>query len=608
MRFKRVSEFKGLVDSIEDNSIEDGASSDSLNWRHKPDRIELAFGYAPFGTEVSGVGRSTGVHVAYKADGTQILFRKRQRKLEYYDSVSSTWIEVGTDIFPAAAADDEMSFANYNSLAGAQMFFGSPNSSLYKIMTANPGSYADQYDAAKNFKGYIKIKQNRTFLWGRTQDKTGVYGSYIDAAAYTTVAAEATTSLSGTLAFKAGGAKRTCFGVTITLTGTGEVYTDNYNGILTGSLGGTGTINYMTGAYTLSNPGTGTTAYQWEDSTNTGIMDFTKSAPRTAGQGFIFRQDDGGGDVMSVESYGDVEYCLHRTKTWALTITATDTNATNLIFRDRVGIPNPRAAVSTGDGIYYVDDLNETDPKFRLLTLQEGSTSVIPLSVSDKLNLVDYRFDQAVSWEWGDFILFACRHKDSTVNDTVFALNKRYKLWDRLNYNASCFNTYNGALVAGDSISYNVYELFSGFDANGDAIINNWDSNLSTLEIEELKKTKRYWVEGEMSRDQQLEIYLSFDNGPFVLVGTQNGTDDNVDSLPRTLIGSDAIGSATLGGQTSVNVYHYLKEIRLQQDKFYQVKRRFVATAVGHCSISSYMDYDIRLYGPKLPSKYRAAR
>jgi len=621
MRHKKVSEFnRGLITSIEDHSIPDGASSASLNWLSRLDRIELAKGFRRFGSEITGVGEVTGLHVGLKADATQVLFRKRARKLEYYDTATSDWLETGTDIFPAAAANEHVAFSNYASLAGNQTFIGSPNSSLYKILTANPGSYSDQYDAAKNFKGYIRIKQNRTFLWGRNEDRTGVYGSYIDAAAYTTETGESIgtgdgsdTTFAGTLAFKGAGAKRTAFGVSVKVNGV-VVLTDDFNGNLKDSSGVVrGSINYMTGAYDITfgsapaNTHPIVADYQWEDSTNTGVVDFTKATPRQAAQGFIFRQDDGGGDVQSVESFGDTEYCYHRLKTWALTITATDTNATNLIYRDRVGIPNPRASVSTGDGVYYVDDLNETDPKFRLLTLQQDSTAVIPLPISEQLNLQDYRFDRAATIEWGDYVLFACRHKDSDANNAVFAYNKRYRCWDLLDYYVSCFAIYNGALVAGDSISYNVYELFSGFDGDGSTLTNYWAGPVSDLGAQELKRTRRFWVEGEIARDQQLSIYLSYDNGPYVLVGTQAGTDSNVDSAPRTVIGCDAIGQSTLGGQTSQSVYHFMKEIKLRQGKFFTAKVRFQATAIGYVAVSAYTDMDILLYTAKLPTRYRAS-
>jgi len=189
MRIKEVKTFiKGTINSIEDHSIPDGAASDSLNWRTLGDKIELRRGYKVLGTEQSGTGSIDGIHTAFRADGTQVVFRKRGRKLEYYNTATSDWSETGTDIFPVAAASDEASFSNYASLAGNQMFVCSPNAGPFKIMVANPGSYTDLTDAAKNFQGYIKIKQNRMTLWNRNKDKTGIYGSYIDAAAYTGIA------------------------------------------------------------------------------------------------------------------------------------------------------------------------------------------------------------------------------------------------------------------------------------------------------------------------------------------------------------------------------------------------------------------------------------
>jgi len=615
MRTRTIDNFdKGLITSIEDYSIKDGASSVSNNWVHKEDKIELRKGYLIYGTEQAGTGKVTGLHTTFKADNTQILYRKRGRKLEYYNTSTSDWTEVGTDIFAAAASDEDVTFGNYASLAGNQMFVGSPNSSIYKIMTANPGSYRN---LAPGVIGYFKIKQNRTFLWGTQTDKTGIYGSFIDTAAYISVAAEVlgasgSTTYTGTLAFKAGDNNATCFAVTITgTTGAGvETFTDDYNGVLTGSLGGTGTINYMSGAYSVTfnglvTSGNVTADYEHENSMSNGIMAFGQSAPRTAGQGFVFRQDDGGGDVKSIESYGDTEYCLHRLKTWALTLTADDTDATNLIYREKVGIPNLRASVATGDGIYYVDDYDQTEPKFRLLQLNTMATQVLPLPISERLNLKDYRFDKAATIEWGEYLLFSCRHESSDENNTVFAYNKSLKAWDKHDYNVSCFAIYNGALVAGDSITENVFELFSGFDDNNSTIGNLWESNLSKQESEDLKKSRKLWVQGEMSRDQTLEIYVSIDRGDYALIGTQNGTDSNVDSASRGLIGSDVIGSGTLGSQTSTTVYNYIKEIRLGIGRYREVKLKFVCTGIGYVSVSSYTFHDIINYPAKLPFRYR---
>lgn len=50
------------------------------------------------------------------------------------------------------------------------------------------------YDSTKNFKGKSIITTGRMLMWDLPNDKTGLYGSYIDAqtsAVYTTVTAEA---------------------------------------------------------------------------------------------------------------------------------------------------------------------------------------------------------------------------------------------------------------------------------------------------------------------------------------------------------------------------------------------------------------------------------
>jgi hypothetical protein len=93
------------------------------------------------------------------------------------------------------------------------MYLGSPNSSIYKIPVANPGSAVDQSVANHRF-GVFQIGQNRSFAGQRkgttagNEDKTGLYLSYIDKAllsSFTQVTAEVvgalgSTTYSGTLA------------------------------------------------------------------------------------------------------------------------------------------------------------------------------------------------------------------------------------------------------------------------------------------------------------------------------------------------------------------------------------------------------------------------
>src|SRR5439155_17138915 len=93
----------------------------------------------------------------------------------------------------------------------------------------------------------------------------------------------------------------------------------------------------------------------------------------------------------------------------------------------------------------------------------------------------DYRFDMAAAIQYGDYILFACRHRSSTVNNTVFAYDKKHGSLDLLDYWVSCFAIYNGSLIAGDSLTGNVYTLFSGFDDDDSLIDNYWESGADSV-------------------------------------------------------------------------------------------------------------------------------
>lgn len=626
IKFKIETFIKGLVTSIEAKSIPDGAASRNINWLTEGDRIALRRGTLLTGTENTGSGEITGLYVAKKPDGTEIPFRTRGKKLEYYNTTTSDWVEIGSDLLGTDADGEDVAFAEYVSNAGNQLWLSSPNSSLYKIMTANPASYTDMYDDAKNYKGKLRIKFNRMLMWGRNEDKTGLYGSHVDEQNFTTISDEvigtgdgSTSLFSNTLTFKAAGAKRTCFGIVVT-DGT-ETFTDDYNGVLTGSLGGTGTINYTTGEISVTfnsdvtNLQDVTCTYQWEDSTNGGIADFTESGTRLAGEGFIFRQDDGGADLQNIFSYKDVEYCSHKYKTWRLELTTDDTNASNLPYRENLGIPNWKAGYESGEGIYVIDDSDSKDPRFRLIQYEVGSTEVIPASISNDLDLSDYRFDKSAVFGWGDFVMFSCRHKDSTKNNVVFLYNKLWKSWDKMEQYVSTFSIYNGTLLAGDSLSDNVYVLFSGFD-DDESLINNLyetnESSLSTLFAQtketdsRLKKVKSLVLNGLISKDQKFNVYANYDNSGYVLVDTIEGTGSYVDAGQAISVGATTIGSREIGGGSDgVNAYNYKHKLSLRSDRFEKVKLKFEAIGIGYLSISAYIFHDIRVKSTRLPYKYR---
>lgn len=629
MVIKSIENFTyGIRNRFESKSAPLGSAEDSNNWNTKGDKIELGRGSLIKGTDISGNGKVTGMINARKRDGTEVTFRSRGKKVEYYDTATEDWIEVGSDILGDDADGEDVHFAKYDSPAGSQVWFSSKNSGLFKIMVANPADVSNM--ASTDYKGRITIKNNRMYLWDRQdsngrKDQTGLYLSYINAENYTTVSAEvlgsgdgSTKAFNGTLAFKAAGAKRTCFGIVIT-DGV-ETFTDDYNGVLVGDAGGTGTINYTTGAWSVTfnaapaNAANNITSdYQWEDSTDTGIADFSFSSPRVAGEGDVFRQDDGGGRLQNIFSIENIDYCVHEHKTWTLNLSSDDTNATNLIFNEKVGIPSYWAGAETSIGVVYVDDRDENDPRIRVLQFNRTGDKVIPISISDAVDLSSYIFDEAEVFEFGDLIIVTCRHKDSTDNNTLWIYNTLYGSWDKRDWWISHFAINNGVLWGGTSISDNVYELLSGWDDDGANIVNNWDLAETDLEISSglrgpiLKRSKKLYLEGEIQADQAYTVYANVDNGGFVEVGTVSGDGAYVDLGQAINVGSVTVGSREIGGGGAGDAvaYRYVRQFNLNLGKFEKIKLRFVATGLGYVSVSDIRFVDIRIKGQKLPNKYR---
>lgn len=617
-----LSTFSGLNTAVKDiKTLKPGVSPDSLNWLTSKERDSIALrrGYARLGTsEQTGNGKVTGMGVGVRYDGTQVLWYSHGRKVKYYDAATDDTVEVGTDMLPAAASGEDVWFQPYQSLAGSFMYLGSSNSGVYKIPAANPGSAVDQ--SVNNYRfNVFHIGQNRSFAGQRNgttagnKDSTGLYLSYIDKAqlsSFTQVTGEAygtgngvTKTFTHTLS-AISGAKTAMY---VSVTDGTETFTDDRNGAMTGSLGGTGTVNYATGAVSVTfntapaNLAAITCAYYHETATTTGILDYSGSSN---GQGKSFRQDDGGGNLMAVFNINTIEYCFHLLKTWQLTTSLDDTQTTNLPYRN-VGIPYQRAAWQTPDGILMADLSRPTDPKFRKLQVLQGTNiqTIEPLALSDALDLSPYAFDYCVAFRWGDYEIFCVQEKvnevANTFNSVMFVRNVVSGAWDKLNYYASCLAELNGTLVAGDSITNNAYTLFSGFDENGDVIENYWTSSDMNLRTENLKTCRRMVVDGLIQTDQSLAVYLSYDGGAFSNVYTIAGTGSYVDSGIDTYIGGPTIGSKVLGGGGSSTAHPFEVDFPINSDRFVNVRIRIEALGIGWISVNSFTFKDIRNKGRK---------
>jgi len=599
MEFITPAFTKGTHNVLNDEVIPRDAASSSLNWLTKDGTISLMRGRRSIGGD--GVaGKNYGEHTAYKANGTAVRFRKVSTKVQYLNG--STWNDVITGLTVG-----DCTFSNYQSLAGAFVYIFDPANGIYKIAVANPASYTSLYDSTKNFKGYGFIDKGRTILWGVQKDPTGLYGSYVDAqnsTTYTTVTGEVTAGTSGTLAFKGGGATRTCFGVAITITASGQVYTDDYNGTLTGSLGGTGTINYTTGAWTVSAGGAGTAAYQWENSNAKGVTDFSKSATRLAGEGFIVRQDAGGDAIRTVIPLGGSYFSMKASSCYQFTLDTTDLAPTNIIFRTNIGVNTLRSAIGTGTGILYMNTANPSYPQLEILKQNTFGDTFDTKPLFPHFRWSDYGYNDVAVESWDSYALVACT-SDSTENNRLILADIPTNTVDVTYYGVRCFSKNGGYLYAGDPVSMTTYELFTGFDDNGIAITNEWISRGELYGLNELKKVKKLRFKGTIAPDQALQVWVSTDKDDYIHVGTILGSGEYVDYTTSYAIGTTMIGSGTLGGDDGVFVYNFLMEMKVKLGKFRKRNIKLVATGIGYVSIDYMSDFDISTFGTRLPKKYR---
>lgn len=580
------------------------ASQDSLGWISTDGQIELCKGRLLIGAEETASGSVKGHGFGYTVNGTTIQFRKINTKIQYYNTATSLWVDVVTGLTASA----EYTFSPYQSLAGT-FVYATGLDGIYKICTANPGSYASMYDSTKNYKGYSMIAQSRMSMWNVKGSLTTHFLSYTDSAqdstVYTSVSAEATTSLSGTLAFKAGDAKRTCFRLVATHTVSGEVFTDNYDGTLTGTLGNTGTINYCTGAYTFSVAGVGTVDYAWENSNVKGVTDFTFSGTRTALQGDVVRQDEGGDPILNIIYHEGSYYSIKSRSVYRLTIASTGLTFENILFRNSIGMPYWRSLVATNKGIVLMDTSKLDKPQ--LTILQKNLTDNLePFVLANQFDFSEYVWDNCAMSTFGEFIVFSGRTSDSSINNKLFMYNVRRDTVDILSYSAKTIAVDSGLIYIGDSFTDNVYEILSGFDDDGSTIENYWTSNDERYDSENLKKVKKLRLKGLISRDQDLQVYVSYDNDAFQLVGTILGDGAYVDLDSTYEIGSQGIGSSMIGGESSsIEGSFYLAELKISTPKFRKRTIKLVASGIGYVSVNMIDDFNIKLFQQRIPSKYR---
>jgi len=412
-------------------------------------------------------------------------------------------------------------------------------------------------------------------------------------------------------AFK-NGSRRNCFGVIFqALLAAGlETFTESYNGVLVGSLGGTGTINYATGAYsvTFSNTTIGavTSDYQWENSNARGILDFTYSATRQAGEGAQFPQDQGGDAILSILVGQDGSYySLKARSSYRLALDADDTGADNKVYRIDIGIPFFRCAVSTNKGIMFMNTANPSKPEMTILQKNPIGDVVEPLILFSQFKFGDFNFDDAWMGTYDRWTMVMCKSANSGSNDIILMCNLAGQTVDIIKYSGRMAIQDEGDLLVGDSFSQTVYQIFNGYDDLGATIDSYWEGSTETFGTDYLKKCRKLRLSGSIGADQRVEIYEKFDGASYQLVGTIRGDGTYVDYSSTQSIGANFIGESQIGGESLSPAFNFYTELKLKTPKFQVRTIKLVPKGIGYFDLNLLTDFDILIFENRLPKAYR---
>jgi len=683
----------GVQNLISDELIKKDAASDAKNWFTVDGKIKLVYGKKLLGQE-GLVGHIRGQHFGYRKNGEKVHYRKAGTAIQYLDS-GGTW----TNLIVGLDPDNDVSFANYSSLAGNFTYLSGVDG-FFKINNENYDSYIDLYDEAKNDKGFILIDKSRLIMWNcQNASKTSLKLSYIDTLKSTITEAEeigaaGTDVYTGSLAFKASGAKRNCFAVkiaggdstplniisasqavdavigfediyTVTWIATGDYITlhgiggmvemnnligkvvsiagttitldidssgftpyagpntgamaeaelleDQGDSSLKGTKGGTGIINYTSGYYEtdflVNTTTTPVAEYQYEDSTEEGLADFTYSSPRVSGQGNLITQDMGGDKIQSVLVGQDGEYySLKEQSAYKLAISDDDSSFTNLVYRRDIGIPYWRAGVSTSKGIVFINTANPDRPEITILQRNPLGDNIEPVVLFPLFKFANYEYDECCIDTWNKYIVIACKTIGADNNDTILLGELTQGSLDITSYPASVFSKDEGNLYAGSPISFSTYQLYNGFDDEGIAINNYWISKGEKWGAETLKKVRKLKFKGFISPNQEIEVYWSYDGLGWELAGTISGNASYVDLAASETIGNNMIGEEKVGGGETSLIYPYFCEIKISFPKFRKRKIKLVASKIGYFDCDFISDKDILVFENRIPKKYRVKK
>jgi hypothetical protein len=214
--------------------------------------------------------------------------------------------------------------------------------------------------------------------------------------------------------------------------------------------------------------------------------------------------------------------------------------------------------------------------------------------------------------------MVSCKVKGAVANNRLLICDVAQGSVDICGYGARMMMKDAGQLYAGSPISQTIFQLFNGFDDNGYPIQNYWISKgeqYTSLKLramkwrfigEALKKFRRLRFSGLIAVNQSVQVYVSYDDAGFQLVGTISGQGTYVDYNSVVTVGSNMLGEIQVGGGVTANAYPFMVELKVKAPKFRKRTIKLVATDIGYVEIGKMMDWDIMIFENRIPARFRS--
>lgn len=649
--FKTLGFNKGIHNLLNPENIAQDAAADALNWRTRDDRVEVTLGRDLFGLAGGTEGAAGQIKdfavfdIAYNNfkpstySNNFFAIRKKGTELQVFTDHTTNgkvWTTIGnqssaTDLFEE---DERVHFGLYQSLAGIYVYACGTENGPYRIAPfvdplVNADMATDIYVAANNYRGSFLFDKSRTILWGRRDDKTGVYLSKIDPQGtnYTTITNEhlGTGDIDDTLIQATG--DQQVFSIVITtpdgdFAGLQDGTFKDFNGdIVTADAfnenGYKGYIDYAEGKVVLQKETTGfsgssTVNYQYENPTDGGVWDFRFSAPRVAAEGDIISQNEAGSEIFSIIPYQGSYISLKAQGGYKLTLSDDDTTATNIVFSRSLSLINGRSAIATDIGIIYLDTGDPAQP--RLVVLQQDAEANVlnQIQLAKHFDFGKFNFNDIDVDIFNTKIMIACKTlqsaNNSLPNDRIIVYDYRLDSVDVVGFPASRVVPFKDNVYIGGSIVQDTFHIFSGFDDMEGSIGNYWVGKQEMIADGVLKRLRRLRLKGRITVDAKLKVFIGYDNGSFEQVGTITGKGTYVDSGGTYAFGTEPIGQSEVGGGSDITNTlgsSYFVELKIKTPKFRVRQIKFEMEGIGFVSVDMITDTDIRYFQGRMPNKYR---